>query len=190
MLRDKKAFVKESKSKAEHAAERGEAVYKIIEQLGGKNTGQPAPVKDKDGNNLSVEKEQATRWVQHLQDLSWSITYRQMTLHQLILPRTLTSRTSIHNLTGKSGSSSKPWRVSKLLRDSLWKIFPLYGVPTKMITLMEIFYHLTMAEKECDVVLEIKCQCLRWLGHVVQRHVMDTIWEAQTRLAITSCKLS
>lgn len=131
MLRDKRAFVKESKGMAEHAAVRGEmrAVYKIIEQLGGKNTGQPAPVKDKDGNNLSAEQEQATRWVQHLQDLSWSITYRQMTLHQLILPRTLTSRTSIHNLTGKSGSSSKPWRVSKLIRESLWKIFSLYGVP-------------------------------------------------------------
>lgn len=65
---DKRTFVEMLACKAEWAAARGEmgVVYKITKQLCGKKTGQSAPVKDKDGNNLLTKSEQAARWVQVL----------------------------------------------------------------------------------------------------------------------------
>ena len=44
-------------------------VYKITKQLCGKNINHSAPVKDKDGNNLTTECEQATRWVEHFHEV-------------------------------------------------------------------------------------------------------------------------
>ncbi|XP_055997977.1 uncharacterized protein LOC130047325 [Ostrea edulis] len=57
--------------RAEHAASHGEmsVVYKITKQLCGKNTTQPALVKDKDGHPLSTDHEQAKRWVQYFQEV-------------------------------------------------------------------------------------------------------------------------
>ncbi|KAJ8356898.1 hypothetical protein SKAU_G00196920 [Synaphobranchus kaupii] len=70
-MNDKRAFVAMLACKAEGAARRGEmgAVYKITKQLCGKNSSQSAPVKDKDGNNLLTESEQAARWVQHFREV-------------------------------------------------------------------------------------------------------------------------
>ena len=68
---DKRAFVERLACRAEEAARKGElgAVYKITKQLCGKNTSQSAPVKDKDGNTLLTEREQAARWMQHFHDV-------------------------------------------------------------------------------------------------------------------------
>ena len=68
---DKRAFAEELAGEAERAAARGEisTVYKITKQLCGKNTSQSAPVKDKDGNNLTTERDQAARWVQHFREV-------------------------------------------------------------------------------------------------------------------------
>ncbi|KAL9953192.1 hypothetical protein ACROYT_G040569 [Oculina patagonica] len=64
---DKRAFAEELAGEAERAAARGEmsAVYKITKRLCGKNINQSAPVKNNDNNNLTTEREQAARWVQH-----------------------------------------------------------------------------------------------------------------------------
>ncbi|KAJ8379197.1 hypothetical protein AAFF_G00223090 [Aldrovandia affinis] len=68
---DKRAFVEMLACKAEGAARRGEmgVVYTINKHLCGKNTSQSAPIKDKDGNNLLTESEQAVRWVQHFREV-------------------------------------------------------------------------------------------------------------------------
>ena len=67
---DKRAFVEESAGDAERVAARGilSVVYRITKQLSGKNTNQSAPVKDKDGNNLTTEQEQAAGCVQHFRE--------------------------------------------------------------------------------------------------------------------------
>lgn len=65
--KDKRAFVEVMASQAERAAERGQinAVYKIPKQLCGGNQNQHAPIKHKNGNILSTDREQANRRVQH-----------------------------------------------------------------------------------------------------------------------------
>jgi len=44
-------------------------LYKIAKRVCGNNTNQTAPVKDKNGNALTTERKQATRWVQHSQEV-------------------------------------------------------------------------------------------------------------------------
>lgn len=65
--KDKRAFVEEIYCQAECSTERGQfsAVYKITKRLCGGNKNQSAQIKDKNGNMLSTEREQANRWVQH-----------------------------------------------------------------------------------------------------------------------------
>ncbi len=68
---DKRAFIDELAGEAEQAAARGDlsAVYKITKRLCGSNKNHSAPVKDKDGNNITTEHEQAARWVEHFQEV-------------------------------------------------------------------------------------------------------------------------
>ena len=64
---DKRAFIDELAGEAEQAAARRDlsAVYKITDRLCGSNTNHSAPVKDKDGNNITTKNEQAARWVNY-----------------------------------------------------------------------------------------------------------------------------
>ncbi|KAJ8381626.1 hypothetical protein SKAU_G00024040 [Synaphobranchus kaupii] len=69
--RDKRAFIENLASEAEKAAAYGNlgTVYKITKRLCGKCTYQTTPVKDKNGNICTPEREQAARWVQHFQEV-------------------------------------------------------------------------------------------------------------------------
>jgi hypothetical protein len=69
--RDKRAYMEEIAEEAEEAARRGDlgAVYKITKKLCGQSSSQAVPVKDKHGNTISTESEQADRWVQHFQEV-------------------------------------------------------------------------------------------------------------------------
>lgn len=72
--RDKKAFVEELAGEAEMAAAKGElsTVYKITKQLSGQSNTYTKPVKDKQGELITTEREQAARWVQHFKEvLNW-----------------------------------------------------------------------------------------------------------------------
>jgi len=64
--KDKRNYLEERAEEAEKAAARGDlnTVYKITKELCGQSK-QPPPVKDKSGNIISTEREQATRWVEH-----------------------------------------------------------------------------------------------------------------------------
>ena len=68
---DKRAFVEDMANKAEQAAAKGEmsTIYNITKKLSGKYTNQSAFVKDKDGNILRTEEEQAARWAQHFREV-------------------------------------------------------------------------------------------------------------------------
>ena len=68
---DKRAFVENMAGEAEQAAARGDmgTVYKITKQLSGSYNNCSTPVKDKNGNTLSTEREQAARWVQHFKEV-------------------------------------------------------------------------------------------------------------------------
>ena len=68
---DKRSCIEELAGEVEQAAVRGEmsVVYKITKRICGNDTSQPAPVKDKNGNALTTERKQATRWVQHFQEV-------------------------------------------------------------------------------------------------------------------------
>ena len=44
-------------------------VYKITKRICGNNINQSAPVKDNNGNALTMESKQAARWVQPLQEV-------------------------------------------------------------------------------------------------------------------------
>lgn len=59
---DKQAFTGELGGEADHAAAKGEIITK---QLCGNITSQSVRVKDKDGSNISTEREQVMRWVHH-----------------------------------------------------------------------------------------------------------------------------
>ena len=69
--RDKRDLVQELANEAELTASRGElsTVYKITKQLCGKNSNPNLPVKDKHGNNISTEREQTARWVEHFREV-------------------------------------------------------------------------------------------------------------------------
>lgn len=68
---DKRAHIDNLACEAEQAAVRGDwgTVYKVTKQLSGAHNNSSAPVKDKDGNILSSDHEQATRWVQHFREV-------------------------------------------------------------------------------------------------------------------------
>ncbi|XP_013401097.1 uncharacterized protein LOC106166982 [Lingula anatina] len=69
---DKRVFVEKLASEAEQAAAQGDmgTVYKITKQLSGShNNSHSALVKDRNGNTLSTEREQAARWVQHFKEV-------------------------------------------------------------------------------------------------------------------------
>ena len=70
---DKRSYIEELADKAEQAAARGEmtVVYKITKRICGtcNNFNQSACVKDKNGNALTTERNQAARWVQHFQEV-------------------------------------------------------------------------------------------------------------------------
>jgi hypothetical protein len=69
--RDKRAFIEEVAEEAEQAARRGDmgTVYKTTKKLCGQNSSHAGPVKDKQGNTISTESEQADRWVQHFREV-------------------------------------------------------------------------------------------------------------------------
>ena len=69
--KDKRSFVEGLALEAEQAAARGElgTVYKITKQLCGRNNSQSAPIRCKNGTVITNEQEQATRWVQHFQEV-------------------------------------------------------------------------------------------------------------------------
>ena len=68
---DKRNFVEEMAHKAEQAAFREEVglVYKITKKLCGQQNSGSLPVKNKQGQLLTTEKEQAARWVQHFEEV-------------------------------------------------------------------------------------------------------------------------
>ena len=68
---DKRSYIEELAADAELAAVRDEmnAVYKITKRICGNNMNQPGPIKDKDGNILTTERRQASRWVEHFQEV-------------------------------------------------------------------------------------------------------------------------
>lgn len=69
--KDKREFVDQLAKDAEAAATRGElsTVYKITKKLCGKKTSQSIPLKNKDGSNISTERERITRWKEHFQEV-------------------------------------------------------------------------------------------------------------------------
>ena len=68
---DKRSFIEGLAEEAEHAARQGQSgtIYKITKHLCGKYTNHSAPVKDKSGNSITTEREQAARWVEHFRDI-------------------------------------------------------------------------------------------------------------------------
>ena len=64
---DKRSYIEELADKAEQAAARGEmsVVYKITKCICGNNINQSVCVKDRNGDVLITERNQAARWVQH-----------------------------------------------------------------------------------------------------------------------------
>ena len=63
-------FIDNLAREAEQAAARGDSstVYKITKKLCGKRKQTP-PVKDTNGQNITTEKEQAARWVEHFRSV-------------------------------------------------------------------------------------------------------------------------
>jgi hypothetical protein len=81
---DKRTYIEDLATQAEVAAEQGRlsTVYKITKQLCTKPSRQSVPVRDKSGNLITTEAEQALRWVQHFQKSSTkSHQNRQQTHH-------------------------------------------------------------------------------------------------------------
>ena len=68
---DKRSYIEELADKAEQAAARGEmsVVYKITKHICGTSINQSVCVKDKNGNALTTERNQAAKWVQHFQEV-------------------------------------------------------------------------------------------------------------------------
>ena len=68
---DKRKFVDELADEAEQAAARGElsTVYKITKELTGHRHNNYTPVRNKEGQILTTETEQAERWVQHFTEV-------------------------------------------------------------------------------------------------------------------------
>ena len=69
---DKNDFMEELAERSEDAAKRGDSrtLYKITKTLNG--SGQQSsnvPVKDKQGNDIPNEKEQAKRWCEHFEEI-------------------------------------------------------------------------------------------------------------------------
>ncbi|XP_056009526.1 craniofacial development protein 2-like [Ostrea edulis] len=73
--KDKRMHLDNLAKRAEHAASHGEmsVVYKITKQLCGKNTTQPALVKDKDGHPLSTDHEQAKSTADKKRGIQWTM---------------------------------------------------------------------------------------------------------------------
>ena len=69
--KDKRNFIKNLASEAEEAAEKKDfgTVYKITKQLCGNITNHSMPVKDKQGQMITTEREKAARWVQHFEEV-------------------------------------------------------------------------------------------------------------------------
>jgi hypothetical protein len=67
----KSGYIDEMAQEAEQAAARGElsTVYKNTKRLCGGRINQSTPVKDKDGNRVTTDQEQAERWAQHFYDV-------------------------------------------------------------------------------------------------------------------------
>ena len=70
---DKRSYIEEMADEAEQAAAMGKinVVYKITKRICGtcNNFNQSACVKDKNGDALTTERNQAARWVQHFQEV-------------------------------------------------------------------------------------------------------------------------
>ena len=69
--KDKRDFIKKLASEAEEAAEKKDfgTIYKVTKQLCGNITNHSMPVKDKQGQMITAEREQAVRWVQHFEEV-------------------------------------------------------------------------------------------------------------------------
>jgi len=69
---DKRAYMEELAKEAEEAAKKGEQrnVYKVTKLICGKYNGsRNAPIRDKQGQLLTTEKDQETRWVEHFKEV-------------------------------------------------------------------------------------------------------------------------
>ena len=69
--KDKRIFTEELANEAEQAAKIGNSskVYKITKKICGRNFQNSKPIKDKNGNTLTNEKEQAARWTEHFKEV-------------------------------------------------------------------------------------------------------------------------
>ena len=69
--KDKRTYTGELANEAEQAAKIGNSskVYKITKKICGRNFQNSKPIKDKNGNTLTNEKEQAARWTEHFKEV-------------------------------------------------------------------------------------------------------------------------
>ena len=68
---DKRKYTEDLAKEAENAAsnQRMGQVYQVVKQLCNKKTNKSMPIKDKQNNTLSSEKEQKERWKEHFQEV-------------------------------------------------------------------------------------------------------------------------
>ena len=69
--KDKRDYIENMALEAQVAADKGDSqtVYRVIKSLTGGLRSKSTTVKDKNGNNLSTEKDQLQRWAEHFEDI-------------------------------------------------------------------------------------------------------------------------
>ena len=68
-VRQEALYIKEYEAEQVAFGGKMSVVYKITKRIWGNNTTQSAPVRYRNGYGLTTERKQATRWVQHFQEL-------------------------------------------------------------------------------------------------------------------------
>ncbi|KAK3709747.1 hypothetical protein RRG08_028783 [Elysia crispata] len=143
---DKEAFTNELAERAEKAAQGGHTrtLYETTKVLAGKRKNTEMPVKDAEGNTIFSQELQMTRWVEHFE----SLLNRPPPIEP---PEILPARNDLDiNCEPPTLEEIENAAFDSIDRNTLWKLLRHYGIPPKILTLIQKMYDGT----SCKVLLE------------------------------------